>query len=161
MDYILPKFRFYEELKEAKEDYRLKDKIIICDWGVDYSLKGLFLDEFNVRIMYEDDIKKEIELYGKKICWITMGTAYTGARNFYKRNERTLKKVEYIIFVSEWHVPYNYYGLELCKVVKEDSCIKLLTRFVRPSYTHNGYIEPEKSLLEKIWDWWKKLLWKI
>lgn len=128
MDYILPKNRFYEDLKNAREDYRLKDKIIICDWSVNDFLKGLYFEESSTKIKKEIEIKKEIYLLKEKICWVSMGTALTGARPFYPENKETIKNIEYVLIAVGNYLNGAYLGLHLYKI-NRDSTYKLLTRY--------------------------------
>lgn len=128
MDYILPKNRFYEDLKIAREDYRLKDKIIICDWNVNDFFKGLYFEESSTKIKKEIEIKKEIDLLKERICWVSMGTALTGARPFYPENKETLKNIEYVLIAVGNYLNGAYSGLHLYKINKDSTC-ELLTKY--------------------------------
>lgn len=128
MDYILPKYRFYEDLKNAQEDYRLKDKIIICDWNVNDFFKGLYFEESGIQIKKEIEIKKEIDLLNGKICWVSIGTALTGARPFYPENKETIKNLEYVLIAVGNYLNGAYGGLHLYKINK-DSTHELLIKY--------------------------------
>ena len=119
MGYIPPKERFYEDLKKASSDYRLKDKIIICDSNVNDFFKGLSFQKSNIKIKKESEIKKEIDLFGDKVCWVSMGTALTGARPFYDENKGTLKKVDYVLIVVGNYLNGGYNGLHLNQINRD------------------------------------------
>lgn len=128
MCYIPPKERFYEDLKKASSDYRLKDKIIICDSNVDNFFKGLSFQESNIQIKKESEIKEEIDLLGDKVCWVSMGTALTGARPFYPENKETIKNIEYVLIAVGNYLNGAYSGLHLYKI-NRDSTYELLTKY--------------------------------
>jgi len=128
MGYIPPKERFYEDLKKASSDYRLKDKIIICDSNVNDFFKGLSFQKSNIKIKKESEIKKEIDLFGDKVCWVSMGTALTGARPFYDENKETLKKVDCVLIVVGNYLNGGYSGLHLNKI-NRDSTYELIAEY--------------------------------